>query len=130
MPAEFLLLPCRKDNYAVLMRDPVAGVSALVDAPEAAAIEAALVKTGWKLDQILITHYHADHTDGIAALKQNHGCRVIAPAKEASRIPQVDVPVREGDVLNVGTLMGRVLETPGHTSGHIAYWFAPAEVVF
>lgn len=112
MPAQVHLFPCLKDNYGVLLHDPQSGATAAIDAPEAAAVEAALKATGWKLTDILVTHHHADHTDGIPALKQHHGCRVVAPHAEAKRIPMVDETVREGDRVKVGGLEARVLETP------------------
>src|SRR3954453_18813308 len=126
MPAETKLFRCLKDNYGVLIHDPASGGTAAIDAPEAAPVEAALQSTGWKLSDILVTHHHADHTDGIPALKERHGCRVGAPKNEAARIPLVDVTVKEGDGVQVGGLSARVLETPGHTAGHISY-FLPAD---
>src|SRR6188472_3512054 len=104
MPAEIRLFRCRSDNYGVLLHDPESGTTAAIDAPEAAPIEAALKASGWKLTDILVTHHHADHTGGIPELKQKHLCRVIAPRKEAQKIPLVDVTVREGDVVQVGSL--------------------------
>jgi hydroxyacylglutathione hydrolase len=130
MPAEIHLFVCRKDNYGVLLHDPSNGAAAAVDAPDAAAVDAALKEKGWKLTDILVTHHHEDHTAGIADLKRRHGCRVIAPRKEASRIPGVDVTVREGDFVTIGSMVGRVLETPGHTAGHIAYWFKSEKLAF
>jgi hydroxyacylglutathione hydrolase len=130
MPAQTHLFLCLKDNYGVLLHDPVQGATAAIDAPEAAPIEAALKATGWKLTDILVTHHHADHTDGIAALKQHHRCRVVAPAGEASKIPMVDETVREHDTVRVGSLQGRVLETPGHTAGHISYVFPEDKLAF
>ena len=130
MPAQTHLFPCLKDNFGVLLHDPQSGATAAIDAPEAAAVEAALKATGWKLTDILVTHHHADHTDGIPALKQHHGCRVVAPQAEAKRIPLVDETVREGDTVRVGGLEGRVLETPGHTAGHISYVFDADKLVF
>ena len=106
------------------------GSTAAIDAPEAAPVEAALGERGWRLTDILVTHHHADHTGGIAELKKKHLCRVIAPRKEASKIPHIDVTVREGDVVTVGSLVGRVLETPGHTAGHISYWFKTDKLAF
>jgi hydroxyacylglutathione hydrolase len=126
MPAETRLFLCRSDNYGVLLRDPDSGATAAIDAPEAAPIEAALKATGWKLTDILVTHHHADHTDGIQALKDKYKCRVVAPAAEASKIPAVDETVREGDRVQVGSLEAHVIETPGHTAGHISY-FLPAD---
>lgn len=126
MPAEIYLFPCLKDNYGVLLHDPENGATAAIDAPETAAVEAALKSTGWKLSDILVTHHHADHTDGIPALKERHRCRVVAPQHEAARIPLADVTVKEGDGVQIGSISTRVIETPGHTAGHISY-FSPAE---
>ena len=123
MAAQTHLFPCLSDNYGVLLHDPETGATASIDAPEAAAVEKALAQTGWKLTDILVTHHHADHTDGIMALKDKYKCRVVAPAAEAAKIPGVDETVSEGDKVKVGNLIGNVIETPGHTLGHIAYWF-------
>jgi hydroxyacylglutathione hydrolase len=130
MSVELRLFACLRDNYGVLLHDSVSGATAAIDAPEAAAVEAALAEAGWRLNDILVTHHHGDHTGGIEPLKQRYGCRVVAPAREASRIPLVDIPVREGDAVRVGSLAASVLETPGHTNGHIAYWFKSEGVVF
>jgi hydroxyacylglutathione hydrolase len=130
MPAETKLFLCLKDNYGVLLHDPESGATAAIDAPEAAPIEAALRSTGWPLSDILVTHHHADHTGGIAELKQKHRCRVVAPQGEAAKIPLVDEAVREGDTVKVGTLTASVIETPGHTAGHIAYWFERDKLAF
>jgi hydroxyacylglutathione hydrolase len=130
MPAETHLFVCLKDNYGVLLHDPSTGATAAIDAPEAAPIEAALAERGWRLTDILVTHHHADHTGGIAALKKKHLCRVVAPRKEASKIQNIDVTVREGDVVQIGSMVGRILETPGHTAGHISYWFKQDKLAF
>lgn len=130
MPFEIRLFRCLKDNYGVLLHDPADGSTAAIDAPDAAAIDAALSEAGWRLTDILVTHHHADHTGGIADLKKRHGCRVVGPRKEAQKIPGVDVTMREGDFVTVGSLNGRILETPGHTSGHIAYWFKLEKLAF
>src|SRR6266702_1719389 len=114
MPAQTRLVFCLKDNFGVLVHDPQSGATAAIDAPEAGPVEAALKATGWKLTDILVTHYHHDHTGGIAELKQKHRCRVVAPHGEAARIPLVDETVRENDEVRLGSLRGRVLETPGH----------------
>lgn len=123
MTAETHLFLCLKDNYGVLVHDKASGATAAIDAPEAGRVEAALNETGWKLSDIFVTHHHGDHTGGIPDLKDRHRCRVVAPRKEAQRIPLVDETVAEGDVVRLGGLVARVLETPGHTAGHIAYWF-------
>lgn len=130
MTAETHLFLCLKDNYGVLVHDAESGATASIDAPEAAPVEAALRQTGWKLTDILVTHHHADHTGGIEALKRQYHCRVVAPAEEASGIPAVDETIKEGDTVTVGTLTANVIETPGHTLGHIAYWFPKDKLAF
>jgi hydroxyacylglutathione hydrolase len=130
MAAQTYLFPCLKDNFGVLIHDPASGATAAIDAPEAAAVEAALQKTGWRLSEILVTHHHADHTQGIADVKARHKCRVVAPRAEAARIAQVDDTVGEGDSVKVGGLQGRVIDTPGHTAGHISYFFPADKIAF
>jgi hydroxyacylglutathione hydrolase len=130
MTAQTRLFLCLKDNFGVLVHDPDSGATAAVDAPEAAPVEAALAATGWRLTDILVTHHHHDHTGGIEALKQRHRCRVVAPDAEADGIPEVDETVREGDDVRVGALAARVIETPGHTSGHISYVFPADKLAF
>jgi len=130
MAAQTYLFICLKDNFGVLLHDPASGATASIDAPEAAPIEAALTKTGWRLTDILVTHHHADHTAGIGELKAHHKCRVVAPRNEARRIAHVDESVGEGDTVRLGTLEGRVIDTPGHTAGHICYFFPADKLAF
>jgi len=128
--AETRLFLCRKDNYGVLVHDPASGATAAIDAPEEGPVEAALTASGWQLSDILIIHHHADHTDGIRALKQRHGARVVAPRDEATKIPAVDATAGDGDTVTVGTLTARVIATPGHTLGQINYFFPAAKLLF
>ncbi|WP_238120436.1 MULTISPECIES: hydroxyacylglutathione hydrolase [unclassified Xanthobacter] len=130
MPAEIRLVPCLSDNYAVLLHDPATEATAVVDAPEAEPIMAALEAAGWALTHVLVTHHHADHVQGIPALKQRYGATVVGPRAEASDIPGLDVAVVDGDPVAVGTLVGRVLETPGHTAGHVVYLFEDEHALF
>jgi hydroxyacylglutathione hydrolase len=130
MSSEVRLFHCLTDNFGVLLHDPSTGATAAIDAPEAGPIETKLNETGWKLTDILVTHHHADHTQGIQALKDKYKCRVVAPAGEAGKIAAVDETVREGDTVKVGKLAANVIETPGHTLGHIAYWFHAEKIAF
>jgi len=130
MTAEISLFPCLSDNYGVLIHDSDTGATASIDAPEAAPVEAALKATGWKLTDILVTHHHHDHTGGIQALKDKYKCRVVAPVANGAKIPAVDEAMREGDKVSVGKLSARVIETPGHTLDHIAYWFHGDKIAF
>jgi hydroxyacylglutathione hydrolase len=130
MPAQTHLFRCLQDNFGVLVHDPATGATASIDAPEAAPVEAALKETGWKLTDILVTHHHGDHTGGIVELKTKYKCKVTAPRGEAQKIPAVDVEVGEGSTVTVGNLSAKVIETPGHTAGHISYFFAADKLAF
>jgi hydroxyacylglutathione hydrolase len=121
---------CLSDNYAVLIHDAEAGVTASIDAPDADAILKRLSAKGWRLTHLLITHHHADHTGGNLKLKQMTDCTVIGPRAEAERIPGIDREVGEGDTIPFGHFEIRVLDTPGHTVGHVAYWIPEARAVF
>ncbi len=127
---EIFQFPCLSDNYGVIIRDPETGLVASIDAPEADAVRRALAEKGWKLTHILVTHHHADHTDGILPLKAETHCTVIGPKAEASKIPGIDQTVSEGDVFAFGSFQVHVFDTPGHTAGHITYWFPAADVAF
>ncbi len=121
---------CLSDNYAVLIHDPETGVTASIDAPDAQAILARLSAKGWKLTHLFVTHHHGDHTGGNLALKEATNCTVIGPKAEAERIPGIEVEVGQGDKLAFGNFEVEVLDTPGHTLGHIAYWIPSAKVAF
>jgi hydroxyacylglutathione hydrolase len=123
-------LPMLQDNYSWLLRDGATGTSAVVDPPEAAPVLARLEALGRGLDWVLATHHHADHIGGIPDLQARTGCRVVGPAADAHRIPGLDVQVREGDVVRLGESVARVIETPGHTSGHISFWFEADRQLF
>ena len=120
---------CRKDNIGVLLRDPSTGACAAIDVPEARPVLKALERTGWHLTDILVTHRHGDHIDGIPEVKAATGAKVTAPRKAGDAIPQVDVAVGEGDTVTVGSLRAAVWETPGHCNDHITYWFEAAGIV-
>ncbi|GJD33629.1 hydroxyacylglutathione hydrolase [Methylobacterium aerolatum] len=120
---------CRKDNIGVLLRDPSTGACAAIDVPEAAPVLRALERTGWRLTDILVTHRHGDHIDGIPEVKAATGAKVTAPRKAGGAVPQVDVAVGEGDTVTVGNLSAAVWETPGHCDDHVTYWFEAAGIV-
>ena len=122
--------PTRSDNYGVLVHDKATGATAAIDAPDAEQLLAALNKKGWKLTHILTTHHHHDHTAGNAAVKRMTGCTIVGPAKEAASIPGIDVRVAEGDTVEIGGVKARVIETPGHTRGHVSYHFPDDGLVF
>lgn len=130
MPLEIVTVPCLRDNYAYLAHDPASGAVALIDAPEAGPIEAALDARGWTLDTILITHHHDDHIAGVERLRARGGVTVVGAAADRRRLPRLDREVAEGDAVGTGAMAARVLDAPGHTRGHVAYHFAEAGALF
>ncbi len=130
MPLEILTIPCLSDNYAFLAHDKASGETALIDAPEAAPILAALADTGWRLTQVLLTHHHWDHVEGLAEILAAHPAKVTGAAADAHRLPPLDVQVTEGDCVKIGTETGQVIDVSGHTVGHIAYFFPDTPAVF
>jgi hydroxyacylglutathione hydrolase len=122
--------PCREDNFGVLVHDPASKLTAAIDAPDAAAIERALQRTGWRLTHILVTHHHGDHVEGIEALKARHGAKVVANRADAHRIPGVDLTVEPGQPFAFAERNAEIIDTPGHTVGHIAWHFPDEKVAF
>ena len=121
---------CLSDNYGYLVHDPASGATAAVDTPDAEVIGGQLRKLGWQLTHILNTHHHADHVGGNLELQRGSACETWGPAGEADSIPGLDRPLREGMVMSLGRLRVEILETPGHTLGHICYYLPEAGVAF
>lgn len=121
---------CRSDNIGVLLRDPATGACAAIDVPEAGPVLRALDETGWRLTDILVTHRHLDHIEGIPEVRRATGARLTAPAKAREAVPDADAYVAEGDRVRVGDLEAEVWETPGHCLDHVAYVFREADLAF
>jgi hydroxyacylglutathione hydrolase len=121
--------PCLSDNYGFLIRDDATGKTACIDTPDAAAILAELKAAGWGLDFILNTHWHPDHAGGNAEIKAATGCQIVGPA-EVTRIAPLDRTVVGGDTVAFGETTFQVIETGGHTLGHIAYFDAADRIAF
>lgn len=122
--------PCLQDNYGFLLHDPGSGATACIDTPESGAINTALAEQGWELTHILNTHHHPDHVGGNLALKKRWGCVIWGPAGEARRIPGLDRALDDGEQFDFGGEPVEVLETPGHTLGHIVYYLPQAQIAF
>ena len=120
---------CLKDNYGFLIRDQASGKTGCVDTPDADAILLELKRLGWGLDLILNTHWHPDHAGGNAAIQAATGCQIVGP-QEVTRIAPLDRPLHQGDEVRLGETVLRVLETGGHTLGHISYHDAADGIVF
>jgi hydroxyacylglutathione hydrolase len=130
MPLEFHQFQCLSDNFGLLAHDPVTGATASLDAPEAAPILAALKTKGWNLTDIWLTHHHPDHIGAVGELRaQFPRARVVGAKKDAARLPPLDIAVGEGDEPRLGEGGAIVFETPGHTLGHLAYYFPDDNVI-
>ncbi|MBJ6372232.1 hydroxyacylglutathione hydrolase [Sedimentitalea arenosa] len=130
MPLEIVTVPCLSDNYAFLAHDPDSGDTALVDVPEAGPILSALSDRGWRLTQVLLTHHHADHVQGLEEVLARHDARVVGAAADRHRLPALDTAVAEGDTVKIGAETGHVIDVSGHTVGHIAFHFPDSKAVF
>ena len=122
-------VPILSDNYAWLLREAVSGAVGIVDPADADAVCRAIDAAGGRLDLILLTHHHADHTAGTDAVRARYGCKVAGAAADAHRLPRLDLAVRGGDTLAFGAASAQVIDTPGHTLGHIAFFFPAGDVL-
>lgn len=127
---EICQLPVLNDNYIYLIHNPSENVTAVVDPALASPVFAMLLERNWHLDYILNTHHHSDHIGANLELKQETGCTIIGAEKDKHRIPGIDRMVGEADLVQVGQHQATVLEVPGHTSAHIAYWFKDDDLLF
>jgi len=122
--------PCLEDNYGYLLHDPDTGLTASIDTPEVTAIEHALQEKGWRLTHIFNTHHHFDHAGGNLELKEKTEAVIVGPRKDARRIPGIDIHVGNQDNYFFGKNEMLVFDTPGHTSGHIVFYFPDAGIAF
>jgi hydroxyacylglutathione hydrolase len=129
MPIRVHQFPCLSDNYGYLVRDEASGLAAAIDTPDADAVLAASQQTGWPIAMILNTHWHPDHAGGNAAVKAATGATVVGP-KEVTRIAPLDREVEDGEAVTLGETTFRVLDTGGHTLGHISYHAPEDHAVF
>jgi len=122
--------PCLNDNYGFLIHDPDSGETATIDTPDADRILSEADAAGWKITQIWNTHHHFDHIGGNAAIKAATGAKLIAASYDNERIEDIDHEVADGDIVELGQFRAKVIFTPGHTRGHITYFFPTEKVVF
>ena len=123
------IIPILKDNYAYLLTSK-SGETAIVDPGEAAPVIAALESRGLSLNYILNTHHHGDHIAGNTALQEKYGAKIAGPAKEQARIENMDILLDKSSYFSFGGEKVQILETPGHTSGHICFYFPESKAVF
>ena len=123
-------IPMMEDNYAWFLRDEATGMTAVVDAAAREPVMAAVAAEGGRLDWLLITHHHGDHVADIPAIARETGAKVAGHAADAGRLPRLDVALRPGDSFALGESVAQIIDTPGHTRGHIAWHFPEGEALF
>lgn len=127
---EIKVIPALTDNYVYLLRDSSTEKTAVVDPSLAAPVMDCLVKLNWPLHYILNTHHHWDHTGGNLKLKEATRAKIVGFKGDAGRIEGMDIQLKEGDQFELGKSTASVIEIPGHTLGHIAFYFEEAEALF
>ncbi|RDD61755.1 hydroxyacylglutathione hydrolase [Ferruginivarius sediminum] len=127
---EVELVPALSDNYIYLAHEPESGETAVVDPAVAEPVLKAAEKKGWTISHILNTHHHGDHTGGNLEIQRATGAPIVGPKYDEARIPGLQVALEEGDTYKVGNAEAKVFFTPGHTRGHICFWFHNADVIF
>lgn len=130
MALEIVAVPALSDNYIWLVNDLASGETVVVDPSQAEPALAAAAARGWRIGQVWNTHWHPDHTGGNAGLKAATGCTITGPASEHPKIPTLDLLVREGDRARIGGMEAVVIDTPGHTAGHVSFHLPPEGVIF
>ena len=130
MPVSVQAVPMFSDNYAWLLRDSPSGAVGIVDPADAGAVCVAIDAAGGRLDTIFLTHHHADHVAGTDEVRARYGAQVVGAAADAHRLPRLDIAVAEGDRVPFGATAAQVFETPGHTRGHIAFFFPEGDLLF
>jgi len=123
-------VPMFSDNYAWLLKDDATGTVGIVDPADPAAVMHAVAAAGGRLDAIFLTHHHADHVAGTDEVRARTGARVIGARADAHRLPALDLAVAEGDQVPFGAASAAVINTPGHTRGHIAFFIADGGILF
>jgi hydroxyacylglutathione hydrolase len=123
-------IPVMSDNYVYLLHDKATGQTGVVDPAVTDPVLAALKEKGWTLSHVLNTHHHGDHTGGNLELKAATGCTIVGAKADAERIPGIDIEVGDGDTFELGSQKAKIFDVPGHTRGHIAFWFEDAQALF
>jgi len=130
MTLDVTQIPVLSDNYVYLLRDRDSAKTAVVDPAVAGPVLKLLNERDWQLDYILNTHHHGDHVGGNRELKAATGCCIVGPAADRDRIPLIDQAVGDGDTFSLGDSRAKIFDVPGHTRGHIAYWFENDDALF
>ena len=124
------IIPCLNDNYSYLIKDNQSKTVAIIDPSEFGPCDKKINLKYKKLDFILNTHHHFDHIGGNAELKDKYGSKILGFEKDQKRIPEIDILLKEGQQFKIGNLNFKTIFVPGHTSGHVAFYFEREKVIF
>ena len=123
------IISCLSDNYSYLIYEKLTNTVSIVDPSEFNCCDKAIKKYK-KLDYILNTHHHADHVDGNIELKKKYNSKILGFSGDNKRIPGIDISLNENQTQKIGNLEFNVIFIPGHTKGHIAFYFEKEKVIF
>ena len=123
------IIPCLSDNFSYLIHDKESDKVSIVDPAEYKSCDSAIKKYK-KLDFILNTHHHADHVDGNLELKKKYNSKILGFELDKDRIPGIDILLKENQKHKIGKLEFEVIFVPGHTKGHVAFFFFKEKIVF
>ena len=126
---EILIIKCLNDNYAYIYFNDKKEAF-VVDPSEASPVIDTLEKNDLQLKYILNTHHHFDHIGGNYELKEKYNCKIVGSKKDRDRIPGIDIEISDGDYWSFKEHTAQIIEIPGHTSGHIAFFFKSLNAVF
>jgi len=124
------IIPCLNDNYSYLIKDNQTNTVAIIDPSEFGPCDNKINEKYKKLDFILNTHHHFDHIGGNTKLKTKYGSKILGFEKDKKRIPGIDILLKDGQEFKIGNLDFKTIFIPGHTSGHIAFYFKKEKVIF
>jgi hydroxyacylglutathione hydrolase len=130
MPLDIHQIPVLNDNYVYLIRDQSSGNVAVVDPAVAEPVLKQADHLGWSITHIFNTHHHGDHTGANLEIKSKTNCTIVGPGHDKDRIPGIDIEVNDTDTFAFGDSVAKVFFVPGHTRGHIAYWFKESDALF
>lgn len=124
------ILPALSDNYIFVLRDEAHKLTFAIDPSVSSSVLALCQEKHWKLDGVLLTHHHGDHVDGAAELAKLFNCPVYGNIHDLYRLPQVTNPLETDGEINLKGLIVRHFATPGHTAGHLCYFFPELAILF
>ena len=124
------IIKCLQDNYSYFIIDPKNKNTCVVDPSESEPIINFLEKNNLQLNYILNTHHHYDHVGGNNKLKKKYNAKVVGFSDDYKRIPEIDILLKDKEVWKEGNFEVKIIHIPGHTLGHICFYFYKENILF